>query len=129
MGYSWWGHKEEDTTEQLTPSVPFFSSQCLPDSTQTQLKFINQYRHHLDFTSSTGNKLIKLSICKHILCCLIAKSCLTLLQPMGYSLPGASVHEILHARILEWVAISFCSGSFRLRDPTCLLHWQDILCH
>ena len=129
MGYSWWGHKEEDTTEQLTPSVPFFSSQCLPDSTQTQLKFINQYGHHLDFTSSTGNKLIKLSICKRILCCLIAKSCLTLLQPMGYSLPGASVHEILHARILEWVAISFCSGSFRLRDPTGLLHWQDILCH
>ena len=25
---------------------------------------------------------------------------------MDYSLPGSSVHEILQARILEWVAIS-----------------------
>ena len=58
MGYSWWGHKEEDTTEQLTPPVPFFSSQCLPDSTQMQLKFINRYGH-LDFISSTGKKTDK----------------------------------------------------------------------
>ena len=27
---------------------------------------------------------------------------------MGCSLPGASVHGILQARILEWVAVSFC---------------------
>ena len=26
---------------------------------------------------------------------------------MDYSLPGSSVHGILQARILEWVAISF----------------------
>ena len=29
-----------------------------------------------------------------------------LCDPMDYSLLGSSVHEILHARILEWVAIS-----------------------
>ena len=29
------------------------------------------------------------------------------LRPMDCSLPGSSVHEILQARILEWVAISF----------------------
>ena len=29
------------------------------------------------------------------------------LQPMGCSLPGSSVHRILQARLLEWVAISF----------------------
>ena len=28
-------------------------------------------------------------------------------NPMDYSLPGSSVHGILQARILEWVAISF----------------------
>ena len=33
---------------------------------------------------------------------------------MDYSLPGSSVHGILQARILEWVAISF-SRSFKLR--------------
>ena len=38
---------------------------------------------------------------------LVAQSCLTLRYPMDYSPPGSSVHGILQARILEWVAISF----------------------
>ena len=38
--------------------------------------------------------------------CSVAKSCLTLCDPMDYSLPGSSVYGILQARILEWVAIS-----------------------
>ena len=29
------------------------------------------------------------------------------LQPMDYSPPSSSVHEILQARILEWVAVFF----------------------
>ena len=33
--------------------------------------------------------------------------CLTLFNPMDSSPPGSSVHGILKARILEWVAISF----------------------
>ena len=33
------------------------------------------------------------------------------LQPMDYGLPGSSVHEILQARILEWVAIPLSRGS------------------
>ena len=33
--------------------------------------------------------------------------CLTLCDPMDCSLPGFSVHGILQARVLEWVAISF----------------------
>ena len=35
------------------------------------------------------------------------QSCLTLSNPMDYSLPGPSVHGILQARVLEWVAIAF----------------------
>ena len=38
---------------------------------------------------------------------LTAQSCLNLCYPMDCSPPGSSVHEILQARILEWVAISF----------------------
>ena len=38
---------------------------------------------------------------------LIAQSCLTLFDPMECSLPGFSIHGILQARILEWVAIPF----------------------
>ena len=37
---------------------------------------------------------------------------------MDYSLPGSSVHGILQARILEWVAISFTGGSSPLRVRT-----------
>ena len=32
--------------------------------------------------------------------------------------PGSSIHGILQARILEWVAISFSRGSSRPRDQT-----------
>ena len=38
--------------------------------------------------------------------CVCAPLCLTLCRPMGCSPPGSSVHGILQARILEWVAIS-----------------------
>ena len=37
---------------------------------------------------------------------------------MDCSLPGSSIHEILQARILEWVAIFFSRGSFPPRDRT-----------
>ena len=56
----------------------------------------------------------------------VAQSCPTL-WPHGCSPPGSSVHGILQARILEWVAISSCRGCFQPRDRTpvsCLLHWQ-----
>ena len=38
---------------------------------------------------------------------LVVQSCLTLCDPMDYSLPGSSVHGISQAGILEWVASSF----------------------
>ena len=41
----------------------------------------------------------------------VVQSCLILYDHMDYSLPGSSGHEILQARILEWVAISFSSNS------------------
>ena len=39
-------------------------------------------------------------------------------DPVDYSPPGSSVHGILQARILEWVAISFSRGSSRPKDRT-----------
>ena len=41
----------------------------------------------------------------------VAQLCPTLCDPMDYSPPGSSIHGILQARILEWVAISFSRGS------------------
>ena len=40
----------------------------------------------------------------------------TLWDPVDYSLPGASVHEILQARILQWVAMPSSRGSSQCRD-------------
>ena len=45
---------------------------------------------------------------------LVAQSSPTLCDPMNCSLPGSSVHGILQARILEWVAIPF---SMEFPDP------------
>ena len=42
----------------------------------------------------------------------------TLRGPMDCSLPGSSIHGIFQARVLEWVAISFCSRSSWPRDRT-----------
>ena len=42
--------------------------------------------------------------------------CPTLCSPMDHSLPGSSVHGILQARILEWVAIYPSSGSSPSKD-------------
>ena len=49
---------------------------------------------------------------------LVTKLCPTLVTPMGCSPPVFSVHGILQARILEWVAISFSRGSSRHRNWT-----------
>ena len=54
--------------------------------------------------------------------CLRAKSslqsCLMLCDPMDCSPPGSSVHGILQARILEWVAMPSSRGSSWPRDQT-----------
>ena len=51
---------------------------------------------------------------------LVAQSCLTLCNPMDCSPPGTSVHGVLQARILEWVAVPFSRWSSQSRDQTWL---------
>ena len=53
-------------------------------------------------------------------CCLVAKSCLSLCNPMDCNPPGSFNHGIPQARIVEWVAIYFSRGSSRPRDWTCI---------
>ena len=49
------------------------------------------------------------------MCAKSLQSCLTLCDPVDCSPPG-SLHGVLQARILEWVAISFSRGSSRPSD-------------
>ena len=58
------------------------------------------------------------------------QSCPTLCDPMDWSPPGSSLHGILLARILEWVAMPSCRASSQPRGWTCvswgrrgLYHW------
>ena len=47
----------------------------------------------------------------------VTQLCPTLCDPMDYT-----IHGILQARILEWVAVSFSRGSFQPRDRTQVSH-------
>ena len=49
---------------------------------------------------------------------LVAQFCPTLWDLTDCSWSGSSVHGLLQAGVLEWVAIPFSRGSFRPRDPT-----------
>ena len=52
----------------------------------------------------------------------LLQSCPTLCDPMDCSPPGSSVHEILQARILEWVAMPSSTGSSWPKD------WTHVSC-
>ena len=59
----------------------------------------------------------------NFLCAQSLQLCSTLCDPMDCSPPNSSVHGILQARILEWVAISFSRGSFLPRDQIASIRW------
>ena len=96
------------------------------------LSHINVWQKPLQYCKVISLQLIKIDeknaktlwICLYVIkivcscCCLVAKPCL-FCDPMDSSLPGSSVHRIFQARILEWVAISFSTGSSWPRNWTC----------
>ena len=65
--------------------------------------------------SREGKPRARIQVLKKML---VLQSCPTLWDLMDCSPPGSSVHRILQARILEWVAISFSRGSSLPRDRT-----------
>ena len=52
--------------------------------------------------------------------CSVARSCLTLRNPMDCSPPCSSAHGIFQARILEWGVISYSRRPPQPRDQTCI---------
>ena len=64
---------------------------------------------------------LKNSQVKYVCACMHVKSlqsCVTLCDSMDCSPPGSSVHGILQATILEWIAMPSSRGSSRPRDRT-----------
>ena len=66
---------------------------------------------------------------KFLLLLLLSRvSLVQLCNPMACRPPGSSVHEILQARILEWIAISFSRGIFPTQGSNPGLHlWRQML--
>ena len=69
---------------------------------------------------SLENKYACVPLRGSCLCLKSLQSCPTLCDPLDHSPPGSSVHGILQARILEWVAISSSRGSSQQRDRNCI---------
>ena len=70
-----------------------------------------------------GVMLISLGLMSNIMCAMLNHSVVsTLCNPVDCSLPRSSVHGILQAKILEWVAMPSSRGSSQLRDQTQASH-------
>ena len=90
--------------------------------TTTTDMFLNILFHY-GVSQETGYS----SLCYTVQFSSVAQSCLTLWDPVDCSPLGSSVHGILQARTIKWVAIPSSRGSSWLRDWThvsCLLLWQ-----
>ena len=75
----------------------------------------------LEYFSHSQVKLCLPCVCVCV-CVLVVQLCPILWDPMNCSLPGSSVHEILQARIQDWVAIPFSRDSSQPRD------WTQVSC-
>ena len=123
VGYSPWGRKESDTTERLHFHFHFillrvYSESIKPaciDSKFLMVLFSGDGEEHSTLAATSPGKKVSSLFVSHkgrqayiagnfsnigrgyrccFCCCLVAKSCLTLCNPMDYSLPGSSVHGI-----------------------------------
>ena len=77
----------------------------------------NQLAQEAQGTNSSPVCLISLWECMHAKS---LQSCLTLRDPMGYSLPDSSVHCILQERAPEWVSVPSSRTTSWCRDWTCV---------
>ena len=92
---------------------------CVRERERERVKGLVCVLHRLNATPDTLKSLAEISLVYgwvHILLLFYgqrksAKSCPTLYDPVGCTPSGSSVHGILQARILEWVAIPFSRGS------------------
>ena len=121
---------------KLTPSAPLIlrpltQLSCLPSLQMQTMGLLSLHNYigqflitSVSFAYPAGDIFV---------CCLVTKSYLTPCDLVDYSPPGSSIHGIIQARILEWVAISSSRGSSQLRDWThvsctgrqILYHWAN----
>ena len=110
--YKTLGEQTISQDKAKTSYVSFFPEK------ENQLKMISRY---IDTQVDTWIDINRCGRAK------LLQSCPTLCNPMNHSLPGSSIHGILQAGILKWIA-NFLQGIFPTRGSNlcllCLLHWQ-----
>ena len=84
----------------------FMGSQRVGHDWATELNWLNSFIYINLFTFMVLAFMLFIT-CTRAIHAKSLQSCPTLRDPMDSSPPGSSVHRILEARILEWVAISF----------------------
>ena len=103
------------------PIVNFFKDFFALNFSSPGLKF----RYWISgLVGTSGSECLWLEIfsdtCTWRVCAKLLQSCLTLCNPMDCSPPGCSIHGILQARILQWVAMPSSRASSQPRDWTCV---------
>ena len=92
--------------------IPRYRSWILKDCRFSGV--IWSWERRLAYLNSANNCCCLLRVCVCVSCSVMSDS----LWPSDCSLPSSSVHGILQARILEWVAIPFSRGSSQPRDQS-----------
>ena len=108
--------RSEKFTYPHAPILPLYQKWYGLEKKVPRVKPIKKF-HATDF-KGTKQILFWIWWLNWCVCVLVAQLCTTLCDSMDCSLPGSSVHGILQARTLEWVAFPFSRGSSRLRDQT-----------
>ena len=117
-----WGCKESDTTERLNWIEMLSRHEALINT--------RHYYHFSEKPCKVGHNpiLYVKKISQKGLSAQSFQLCPTLSNPVDCSPPGSSVHGILQARKLEWVAMPFSRGSSQPRYQTQVsyiyLSWQ-----
>ena len=86
-----------------------------------------QFPAFLSLTHPPASEFSPVVLC--VLKVLVIQQCPTLYHPIDCSPPGSSIHGILQAKILEWVAIPFSRESSTKGLNPGLLHCRQVLYH
>ena len=101
----------------LMPSRPPGASLSFLGYSACPSRYLQQAHH--GFISAPCSRKSQIILLAYV-CAKSLQLCLTLHNPMDCSLPGSSIHGILQARILEWVARPSSRGSSAPQDWNCV---------
>ena len=117
-----WKESSEKPRQHIKKQWHHFTDKCLYSQSYG---FCSSHVQmwELDYEEGWVSKDWCFQIVVDTLLCVRAKSfqsCPTLCDPVDCGLPGSSVHGILQARTMDWVAISSTRGSSQSRYWTCI---------